>query len=253
MNYPIFLQAAAIPNPISGVSRFFSGINLASWVPITIIAIIIIVLLIVCGIVAYFLVRLVVYNKRIVIFEKIGGKFQATRRDRAREIKIGESGDSVFYLLRHKKYLPTGTLQSSPRTYWYVIREDLEWMNFELADLDMIQRKAGAKFLDKEMRYARIALQRNLKDRYQKQSFFAQNAVLIMSFVFLAIIGILMYLLFGRFLEIAKSLDATVQVATKLQEQNQHILASLDNIVSNGGLKPAMILPLVGNIISLWL
>ena len=60
------------------------------------------------------------------------------------------------------------------RIYWYVIREDGEWIKFELEDIDQKMRKAGVHYLDKEMRYARTALEEALKERYDKPNFWKE-------------------------------------------------------------------------------
>ena len=67
------------------------------------------------------------YNKKIVIFEKINGRFEPTRKDRAMELKFGRAGDTVFYLAKNRKYLPVPVIQTGRRKYWFAIREDGEW------------------------------------------------------------------------------------------------------------------------------
>lgn len=217
---------------IPNIQIFGSGFtNMIAWF------ILLIVILITLGIVIFFVIRAMKFNKRIVIFEEINGIFQPTRKDRAGEIKFSTAGDTIFYTLRHKKYLPNPSIQTGRRTYWYFIRSDDEWINFGLENLNELSRKAGAKFLDKEMRYARTQIQKGLKERYDKPTFWSQYGMMIMNMAWIAMIGIFTWLLFDKWLDLASTTNSGVATAGTVLEKVSDVLAKLDNVCSSSGLK----------------
>jgi len=202
-------------------------------------AILFLIFVIIVGVATFFLIKRMKFNKKIVIFERINGRWEATKRDRAMEFRFGTGGDTVFLLSKLKKYIPTPSIQTGRNTYWMFIREDGEMINFELTDLDELSKKMGARFLDKEMRYARVSLQRQLKDRYTKTGFLEKYGGLIAYVSLIAVTGIMMYLLFDKFLEIGNSLAGAVDAARTVQESTNQILGNLDNVCTGGsGLIP---------------
>ena len=78
------------------------------------------------------------FNKKIIIFEKINGRFEPTRKDRGMIQNLKGTGDTILYLKKFKKYLPTPELQTGRNTYWFAIREDGEWFNIGIEDIDDI-------------------------------------------------------------------------------------------------------------------
>ena len=208
-----------------------SIVNMIAWF------ILLLVVLIGFGILMFFIVRFMKFNKKLVIFEKVGGKWIPTRKDRAAEIKFSTSGDTIFYALKHKKYLPNPSIQMTARTYWMAIRSDGEWVNFELADLDREAKKAGARFLDKEARFARTQIQKGLKERYDKPSFWAQYGIMIMNMAWIAMIGIMTFLLFDKWIDLANTTNSGVEKAGVVMEQIGGVMAQLDNICSGSGVR----------------
>ncbi len=174
------------------------------------------------------------FDKRIIVFEKIGGRYENTGRDRGAIIKFGKTGDTILYLLRRKKYLPTPSIQSGRKIYWYVIREDGEWINFSLGDIDMQMKKAGAKYLDNEMRYARTQIQKGLKERYEQSGFWKQYGTLIASVAFIVVLGVMVFLLFDKWIELAGVTNQGVATAGEVLEETKKVLSALDNICSGG-------------------
>lgn len=195
------------------------------------------------GVVIYFIYSHIKYNRKIVIFEKIAGVIQPVKKDKARIVKLGEGGDTIFLTRRGKTYLPTPRIQSGKRVYWYFLREDGEMINFGLGDIDEQMKAANAHYLDKEMRYSRTALQRNLKERYQKMNFWEKYGGVVTYTVLIVLVGIMTWLLFDKWIELSGSVVNAVQTAEQVMERANEILIRLDNIQSGGsGIVSASIL-----------
>lgn len=208
-----------------------SFINMVAWF------IVLIIILVILGLFFFFFFRALKFNKKLLIFEEINGIFQPTRKDRAAEIKFSTAGDTIFYTLKHKKYLPNPSIQTGRRIYWYFIRSDGEWINFGLENLNEISKKVGARFLDKEMRYARTQIQKGLKERYDKPSFWQQYGAIIMNMAWIAMIGVMTWLLFDKWIDLAGTTNAGVKTAGTVLEKVEEVLAKLDNVCSGSGIR----------------
>ena len=204
--------------------------------------IILLIITVISIVVAFVLIRKLQYKKKIIIFEKVNNQYEPTMRDRARELKIGQSGDIVLYLRKNKKYLPIPNIQTGRNTFWYAIREDGEWANIGVKDIDFSMRLVNARFLDKEMRHARTHLQGIVKDRYNKKNILLEYAPVIAFAILIIIFGIIVYLWFDKMIE----LNNATQVGTqKTLEQIESVLEllrgnliAIDNLKGDSGIKP---------------
>lgn len=174
------------------------------------------------------------FKYKIIIFERIDGRFQVSRRDKARRLPIGKSGDEVMYLRKFKKFLPTPTIQTGINTYWFFISDDGEWINFGTGDFDENRREMGAKFLDKEMRYARVGLDTMIKERHDKPSFWEKYGGLIAYTVLILVTAIGFWLLMDKMLDVSASAGGAVDSARGVLEQIDKILAKVNNVCTGG-------------------
>ena len=199
-----------------------------------VVLIIAIIFLVGVGFVTFLIVRKRKFNKKIVIWEKIDGQFKPTGKDRAMEIKWSTAGDTIFYLMNRKIYKPRPTIQTGPNTFWYFIREDGEWINFGPGDFDEDSRKLHARFLDKEMRYARTQIQKGLRERYEKPNFWTKYGTVIMSVTFIVLIGMMTWLLFDKWVKLASETTHAIEVGGQVMEQAKNVLAALGHVCQGG-------------------
>lgn len=208
-----------------------SGAGIANAITLLIIAVLILIIVIALVIGIIYLLR---FNKKIIMFTDVNGKPEIVGRTRGTFITIKETGDTVLYLRRPRKYLPTPRIQTGRNTYWYFIREDQEWINIGLGDINEQFREIGARFLDTEMRYARTALQAKIKERYEKPGFWATYGTLIVNFGAIAIIMIFLWLIVDQLIDLAGTVNSAVDAAADVMEETKRILGSLDSIQSGG-------------------
>jgi len=218
---------------------FIPDINAGSVVGVITVFVLFIVFAIGISIATYLVVRRMKFNKRIVIFEKVGGNFEATRKDAGMFQKVGQGGDLVLYLRKHKKFLPIPSIQAGRNTYWYFIRKDQEWINFRPKDFDEQSREVGAHFVDVDMRYARVGLQRNLRERYDKPSFLSKYGGIIVFTAFVVFTGIMIWLSFDKFLDIVGKIGDLLETSSAVNAQAERIMVALDNICGGRGYTPA--------------
>jgi len=196
------------------------------------------ILLLAIGVAAYFFIKWLKFKNKILIFEKINNQFQPSGKDKAMEARVSRAGDTVFYCKKHKKYLPRPTLQTGIRTYWFWIREDGEWINFQPGDFDKEARRLGCKFLDKEARYARSQIQKALKERYDKPGFWKQYGLMIFSISFIVVIAVMAWFLFDKWIEGLNAVPSILDKLDILLEEVNRLLGAMDNVCGGKGYVP---------------
>ncbi len=188
------------------------------------------------GIITYFVIKHYKFKSKIIIFKKIGGRWEDSKRDRAMEVRFGLGGDKLFYLQKLRKYIPIPEIQTGRNTYWLFQRRDGELINFEMEDLDEASKKMGAKFLDKEMRFSRVSLQSHWKERYDKPKFWEKYGTLVINIILIVIIMVFVFLILDKHLSSVSQLNAMLETATELQEVNKQVLGALENVCTSSGI-----------------
>ncbi|HME87159.1 MAG TPA: hypothetical protein VKE88_02000 [Candidatus Nanoarchaeia archaeon] len=118
------------------------------------------------------------FNKKLVLFREIGGKMTLVQTYLATFERIGYAGD-FWCRTKSGKILKRPMYEISKDTYLYFEREDGEWINWMPENINNVMREKKVKFLDEDVRLARIAIERNLKDRFEKEGFWKKYGMLI--------------------------------------------------------------------------
>jgi len=176
---------------------------------------------------------------RIHVFRLIGNVPTRVAIYSAKEVPFGMAGDKLWkvaptgmmQMFKAIKWLPVGKIQTAPREFWYYIREDGEWINFSLDDINDIQKKAGVRFVQEDMRLQRLATERLLEQRLMKKSFWEQWGSTIMLITLFLVMAICMVIMFYQF---GKLLDEFASV-TSVQLETSRILYKTfgDNYIRN--------------------
>ena len=224
---------------IKDVLPEFGNISASSIIGVFAWFILFIIVAVIIAVIAFIIIRNMKFRYKIWIFDKVSGRTELVAMDRARVTRLGESGDTILYLRKMKKYIPTPSIQTGRNTYFFYIREDREWINIGIEDIDLKMREVKANFLDKEMRYARAALQKNLKDRYNKITFMEKYGSYIAYVGLIVVIGIMTYLLFDKFIELSGSINAAMDKVPEVLEQLKGCISASSNVCGGGGLQPA--------------
>jgi len=162
------------------------------------------------------------YWIKIHVFRLIGNIPTRVAIYSAREVPFGMAGDRLWkvapagiWKIKAIKWLPVGKIQSAPSEFWYFIRQDQEWINFTLKDLNEISKEMGVKFVQEDMRLQRLATERLLEQRLMNKSFWEKWGTVVMTVIFFLVISICMVIIFYQF---GKLLDKFTQVeATQLE------------------------------------
>ena len=185
---------------------------------------------IILGLIGFF-----IYNRHtkkqywiiIHVFRLIGNIPTRVAIYNAKEVPFGMAGDRLwkvatgFLKLKAIKWLPVGKIQTAPREFWYYIREDGEWINFSLNDLNDIQKKAGIRFVQEDMRLQRLATERLLEQRLMDKTFWEKWGTTVMLIIVFMVVAVCMVVIFFQF---SKILDKFAQVSSTNLETSRILL-----------------------------
>lgn len=172
------------------------------------------------------------FSKKIVIWKKVGGVPKVTHYDTAMERKMGQGGDTIFYIKKLKRIIPRPSIQSGENTYHFAERSDGELENIGMEDFDLKFKEMKVQYTPNEMRYAKESLRDLIKDRYNKETFWQKYGTMIMSIVYIVLITVLLLLIAGKLMQLTGTLGSLIDNVSKLMEESKNILSSVDNICS---------------------
>lgn len=150
------------------------------------------------------------YFIKIPLFKLIGNVPTRIRFYKAKIFPIGKAGDQLWYVGGIKKFIPPATIQSAPNEYWHWEREDGEWINFSLSDLDYIQKKAGVKYIHQDMRSQRIATSNLLEQRLINKGFWDKYKDMITHLVFYIIVTLMLIVIFWQWSNITQQVGGLI-------------------------------------------
>jgi len=195
------------------------------------------------------------YSQTIWIFGLIGGVPMFKGQDKGKYIPFGATGDRLMHFRVRKKYVSPPTIQMGKHLWWYWERSDGELINIGLKDIDEQMRKVGAYFTDTDMRMTRLGIEKNLRERLEKQSFWAKYGTMIAGAIFVILVTISLVVLFSKIVDVAKAMDNMAQsvnaMANQIQAYYEKRIGSESPADKGGttGLIPALLLPMVNNLI----
>ena len=132
------------------------------------------------------------------------------RTYKARIFPIGKAGDMLWFVAGVKKFIPPATIQSAPNEFWHWEREDGEWINFSLCDLDEDQKKAGVKYIHQDMRSQRIATSNILEQRLINKGFWDKYKDMITHVIFYVITTLMLIVIFWQWSDITTKVSGLI-------------------------------------------
>jgi len=151
---------------------------------------------IVIGVAIFFAWRYIKYNMIIELYKTVGSTTMRIRKFKGGKIKISNAGDYWIRTIPGGKIIPKPKYQIAKNTYQMFEREDGEWIPFEIPNIDQQMHKANVHYVDDDMRFHRVGIERNLAELYKKTSFWDKYGTMLMSGVFILILTICLVILF---------------------------------------------------------
>jgi hypothetical protein len=212
----------------------FTGNKIAT---IALVVFIALVIFIGIGFLVYMIYKKRIYIYTIVVYKNIGNNPTRAGVFKARNISIGKAGDNLWFVGGCKKYITVPSIQSGRNEFWFWIRDDGEWVNFGLKDLDEDFKKAGAKYIHQDMRMQRLATDRLLEQRLLQKSFWDQYGTTIMTVLFFLIIAVSLTIFMYMFGKNIDKLGVLINAVAEIELSK--------NGVDTGQLIPASMLLLI--------
>jgi len=156
----------------------------------------------------------------IPLYKMIGARPIKIGTYKAKDFKIGFAGDKLWYCPKAKKYIIPASIQTAPNEYPHFEREDGEWINFGLGDIDEQMKLAGVKYIHQDMRSNRIAISNLLEQRFKgKPSFWDKYGNMVAQAIFYMIVCICMVVIFYQWSTI---IDKTALLMDKIIAYDQY-------------------------------
>lgn len=235
---------SAAPNPVEWASSLFGGTkgivstttSLVGWA---------LLLVIICGAVGfgYFAyLQKKKYNKIIRGWEIIGGNFQQTFKDTAKDVKLGSGGFVVLNLRKFNTWKLAYGGRSGRNVYDFFIMPDGYWYNGTLAanmfKIDELKGFIPVQTTNPLMRAQYTALEKQIDTLYaEKKGFWEKYGNWVMSIGFVLIIGVLAWLIFKEIAPMAaQNAELTKQIALLVEKVN-NLIVNVNNAGNVGLVK----------------
>jgi len=177
------------------------------------------------GAITWLYIKYKKYNQHLVVFRKINGVVMPFGKDRGWFQRVGQAGDYWCRVMKNKKILPRPTIAMGKNTFWYYIREDGEWINFGIEDIDTNMKQADVYYVDEDMRLQRLGIEKNIRDRFdKKEGFFAKYGGLMINIFFILIVMVALVLLFKEMGGLADKLGNVAGSVSKLAEATANMV-----------------------------
>lgn len=155
---------------------------------------------------------------KIPLYKMIGARPIKIAEYMAKDFKVGFAGDVLWYVPKKKKYISMGTIQTAPSEYPHFEREDGEWINFGLGDIDEQMKLAKVKYVHSDMRSQRIAISNMLENRFKgKQSWWEKYGQMVTMVIFYLVVAVALVVIFYQWGGIVDSTSALVDKIEILQ------------------------------------
>lgn len=164
----------------------------------------------VIGIIVYFTYNKKVYCEKIQIFEEVNGQALPTKQFLAKEVNIPNTSIKVFQLKQTGMFLPRPTIQTGKSNWIFFIRDDHEWVNVGIENLNKKLTELGLKYNHVDMRYANASLKELIKSNYGDDNWLKKYGAYLALGILVIIMGVSFYLVAEKLNETTTLLDGTI-------------------------------------------
>lgn len=202
--------------------------------------ILLVIVLAIFGVFTWWIYNVLVYRFKINIFENLSGAgYIPTKKDKARIVRFGKSGETMFWLKKAKDYLPSNGQRIGKNNLAYCIGPDGIWYNITFGDLDTKMGILDIEPVDRDMRHHHVAKAQMIEQDYNKKSWMDKYGVIVFGALILGIFAIFAYAMFDRMADAATVTQEGLKVGQELSKANLQIVERLDQLLSGSGIVPA--------------
>ena len=182
-----------IPTPDFSVN--IGGALSNSWIYILIVVIIGVILITTISLLLFFRT----YNRKVIVFENIAGQgYQPVLKTKARIVKFGNTGGELLKTFVGGFYVSANSRRMGKRTYWFAKGPDGYLYNIILGELDTKKGILDIDPVDRDVQAFYVNIDRASHQAYGKTSWLEKHSVHLMLFVFLIVMLVGFWILFGK-------------------------------------------------------
>lgn len=193
------------------------------------------ILAVIAAIVTYIIISRKTFNKDIVKFREVNGIARRVGTEKAKEIQLPGTSVRAFYLQKSKFYIPRPSIESSQDEFWFYIRNDGEWINVGLANINDELTKLGLNYDHTDMRMANAALKKLVDKSYKKGNWVKEWAPYIGFGAIIIMLGVSGYLVMNESAKITTAAAGNVEALRDITIAMKDILSSANNIAQSSG------------------
>lgn len=197
------------------------------------------------GFLTWFFYNKNIYRYKIQYYENLGGgRFLEAGEDRARVIRLGIVDGELLFTKKKKLWLPADGLRMGLNKYYFAKNnDDGYWYNVYLGDLDAKAGILDIEPTDRDMKATAYAIRKNTEGRLAKK----QDINKILTYA-VPVIMLLILIIGGGYLiskvgdsanSVASTTNENLKISAGIQEAQERIVAKLDLILSESGIRPA--------------
>lgn len=168
-------------NIMSGISGFVHNL------------IIFIIFAAILGAIIYFMHNKKVYCEKIQIFEEVNGNAVPTKSYLAKEVILPNTSIKIFRL-KTGMYLPRPTIQTGKKNWIFFIRDDHEWVNIGIENLNKKLTDLKIRYNHVDMRLSNASLKELIKTNYGDNNWLKKYGAYIALGALVVVMGISWYL-----------------------------------------------------------
>lgn len=221
------------------VSSITGGFNLSSLGHIATYGFIALVVVIITGVIVYFLVNKKKYSEKITFWVRNPQTKQLTAETTipAMIVRLDRFGNLVFRL--KKKFKTINTLQNlkypaKPHTYYVEYCNDGKIVEFQgINDYDELRKSMNATFKDDNTELGRSSMQVLNKERYTKSSWVKEHASLLVNIGAIVVIMVFLYLISDKLISLVGQLNGVLKGVSGLLDKMSTLQSSQSNILDS--------------------
>ena len=202
-----------------------------------IVLVVIILAVILTGLVTYFIIDKKRNKFNIEAYSEVNGVTSRVGIDKARIYVVPKTSIKVLLLKKNKVIVPFPTIQIAQNTYAFFIRDDYEWVNIGIENINKTLKELGIKYNHVDMRYANEELKELISQNYGKSDFLQKWGGLIALVVLVILIGVAFYFIADKIADASSTLSSAMSQNAEMQAKTLQLMERSGLITIDSGVK----------------